>query len=94
MSKKKDDANLVLETKDLTRIYTQGDKSLTILNDVEVQVNPAPIADAGDIIATVDATFSPSAGVQILLWDATDGTTAKDGDCFVEITVSYSADEI
>lgn len=50
------------------------------------------IADAGDLIATVKADSSASA-VRILLWDGTDGTTAKDGVFFVEVTLSDAADE-
>ncbi|MBR9701038.1 hypothetical protein GOV11_04190 [Candidatus Woesearchaeota archaeon] len=57
---------------------------------MSVQVTPK--AAAGDVIASVGAVSATS--VQILLWDGTDGTTAKDADCYVSMVVSHAADEI
>ena len=49
------------------------------------------IADAGDITATLDAT-SDKTKLEIRLWDATDGTTAKDGVFYCEAVLSDDAD--
>lgn len=51
-----------------------------------------PIGAAGDIIASI-GTISASA-VQILGWDGTDGTTAKDMDFHVIIVGSDAEDAI
>jgi len=50
MNKKSD--NLVLETKDLCRFYTQGDKTLSVLNDVNVEIK------SGEIVALVGPSGS------------------------------------
>ena len=54
-------------------------------------VTISPIGAAGDIVATI-GTVSASA-VQILGWDGTDGTTAKDMDFHVLVLGYDSADE-
>lgn len=44
--------NLVLETKDLCRFYTQGGKTLTVLNDANVEIK------SGEIVALVGPSGS------------------------------------
>lgn len=51
-----------------------------------------PIGASGDVVATL-GTLSASA-VQILCWDGTDGTTAKDADFHVMIVGSDGPDVI
>ena len=51
-----------------------------------------PIADAGDLIATLHTDTSKTS-IQVKLWDGTDGTTAKDGLFFITATYADSVDE-
>lgn len=72
-----------------------GDYTLTLLRGIPeriLAVHVTPKAAAGDVIASVGTVSATAA--QILLWDGTDGTTAKDADCYVTIIVSHAADEI
>lgn len=72
-----------------------GDYTLTF-SDQSFQRVPTvvvtPIGASGDVVATL-GTLSTSA-VQILLWDGTDGTTAKDGDFHVLIVGSDAPDAV
>lgn len=71
-----------------------GDYTLTFAQAFEriPTVVVTPIGAAGDIVATI-GTISVSA-VQILGWDGTDGTTAKDMDFHVLIMGFDAADEV
>lgn len=71
-----------------------GDYTLTFGTAYEriPTVLVTPIGASGDIVATL-GTLSTSAA-QILLWDGTDGTTAKDGDFHVMIIGSNAEDEV
>ncbi len=52
MSNSETNNNLVLETKDLCRFYTQGGKTLSVLNDANVQIK------SGEIVALVGPSGS------------------------------------
>ena len=70
-----------------------GDWLLTLSNGAAgrvMTVVATPISATGDAIITI-GTVTASA-VQILGWDGTDGTTAKDVDFHVMILVSDSGD--
>lgn len=72
-----------------------GDYTLTFAKSspqAVLAVHVTPKAAAGDLIATV-GTVSTSA-VQVLGWDGTDGTTAKEMDCYVTVVVRHAADEV
>lgn len=62
-----------------------GDYLLTLANPLKnvLSVHATPIGASGDVVATI-GTVSASA-IQILCWDGTDGTTAKDADVYVTI---------
>jgi len=87
-------ASILEGSNDLTLVDTGvGDYLLTLKNGAAARVMTVvvtPIGAAGDIVATL-GTVSATA-VQILGWDATDGTTAKDMDFHVMIMVSDSGD--
>lgn len=52
-----------------------------------------PFSDTGDIIPTFQVAGFLVSGVRILGWDGTDGTTAKDMDFMLSVTLSDTADE-
>jgi hypothetical protein len=71
-----------------------GDYTLTLLRNIPqrvLSVTVTPKSATGDVIATIGAVTTST--FQILLWDGTDGTTAKDADCYVNVIVSDSSDE-
>jgi hypothetical protein len=89
-----------------TAAITSGSKSASLVDngtgDYSITPNQAgarllnaqvtPIADAGDLIGTLHSDTAASV-VRVMLWDGTDGTTAKDGKFHLQIVLSDDADE-
>lgn len=67
-----------------------GDYTLTITEPGNRLLGVQVTVKTADAIAQVGTASASS--VQILGFDATDGTTAKEIDCYVEITISHAAD--
>ena len=71
-----------------------GDYSLTLTVPGQrlLGIFVEPIATAGDVIGCAHASSTASVP-RIVLFDATDGTTAKDGVFFCKVIVSDAADQ-
>lgn len=71
-----------------------GSYKLTLVNPSQriLAAHVQPIADAGDVVATLH-TDTSALLVEVRLWDGTDGTTAKDGVFFLTVLVSDAADQ-
>jgi len=89
-----------------TAAITSGSKSFTLTDNGTgsyklvpnnigsrlLSVFVQPVADAGDLIATLH-TDTAAAAIEVRLWDGTDGTTAKDGIFHIAAWYSDDADE-
>jgi len=71
-----------------------GDYTLEVSSPFarEPVVVATPVGAAGDVVVTLGTVTASS--IQILAWDGTDGTTAKDADIHVMIMGFDAEDEI